>query len=172
MRHSRLPTPERKCIGGLEQKSISATAAHSGDVASCEASGRGRRDRRLECVRRQLSLFTISTILADPRRSNVADAISSVLLQEGAAFELIVIDDGSTDATPAILARYNDSIILHRQSNLGEGAARNAAIPYLGGDLVLFLDADDLIPAGFLNRFGSAAREAPKLKSFTAVGAQ
>jgi len=96
----------------------------------------------------------------------VSDAIGSVLLQEGTAFELIVIDDGSTDATPAILARYNDSIVIHRQSNLGEGAARNAAIPYLRGDLVLFLDADDLIPAGFLNRFVSAAREAPEVEVF------
>ena len=96
----------------------------------------------------------------------VADAIDSVLAQEGAAFELIVVDDGSTDATPAILARYGGAIAVHRQPNRGEGAARNAALPYLRGELVLFLDADDLIPAGYLERFAAAAREAPEIEVF------
>jgi glycosyltransferase involved in cell wall biosynthesis len=96
----------------------------------------------------------------------VADAIDSVLAQEGAAFELIVVDDGSTDSTPTILGHYGDAIAVHRQPNLGEGAARNAALPHLRGELVLFLDADDLIPAGYLERFAAAAREAPEIEVF------
>jgi glycosyltransferase involved in cell wall biosynthesis len=96
----------------------------------------------------------------------VADAIDSVLAQEGAAFELIVVDDGSTDGTPAILARYGSAIVVHRQPNRGESAARNAALPHLRGKLALFLDADDLLPAGYLNRFAAAALKAPEIEVF------
>jgi glycosyltransferase involved in cell wall biosynthesis len=96
----------------------------------------------------------------------VADAIDSVLAQEGVEFEIIVVDDGSTDSTSAILARYDDAVTVHRQANLGEGAARNAAFPHLQGELALFLDADDLLPAGYLERFAVAAREAPEIEVF------
>jgi hypothetical protein len=96
----------------------------------------------------------------------VADAIESVLAQEAAAFELIVVDDGSTDATPAILARYGGAIAVRRQPNRGHGAARNAALPHLRGQLALFLDADDLLPAGYLDRFAAAAHEAPEIEVF------
>src|SRR5215470_546787 len=96
----------------------------------------------------------------------VAGAIDSVLAQEGVAFELIVVDDGSTDATPEILARYGGAIAVHRQPNRGHGAARNAALPYLRGELVLFFDADDLLPAGYLERFAAAVREAPEIEVF------
>jgi hypothetical protein len=96
----------------------------------------------------------------------VADAIDSVLAQKDAAFELIVVDDGSTDATPAILARYANAIAVHRQPNCGEGAARNAALPHLRGELVLFLDADDMLPADYLNHFAAAAHEAPEIDVF------
>src|SRR5205807_5129846 len=84
----------------------------------------------------------------------------------GAAFELIVVDDGSTDATPAILARYGGASAVYHQPNRGEGAARNAALPHLRGELALFLDADDLLPAGYLDRFVTAAREAPEIEVF------
>jgi glycosyltransferase involved in cell wall biosynthesis len=96
----------------------------------------------------------------------VADAIESVLAQKGTTFELIVVDDGSTDATPAILAHYGGAITVYRQPNRGEGAARNAALPHLRGELALFLDADDLLPADYLDRFAAAARQAPEIEVF------
>jgi len=96
----------------------------------------------------------------------VAEAIDSVLAQEGVAFELIVIDDGSTDTTPAILARYGNTIAALWQPHRSEGAARNTALSHLRGELVLFLDADDLLPAGYLERFAAAAREAPEIEVF------
>jgi glycosyltransferase involved in cell wall biosynthesis len=96
----------------------------------------------------------------------VADAINSVLAQEGVEFELIVVDDGSTDATPAMLSRYGGAIAVHRQRNSGESAARNAALPHVRGELVLFLDADDLLPTDYLNRFAAVACEAPAIEVF------
>jgi GT2 family glycosyltransferase len=77
-----------------------------------------------------------------------------------------VIDDGSTDATAAILSRYSGAISVFHQPNGGEGAARNAAFIHMRGKLALFLDADDLIPPGYLSRFASAAEEAKDVDVF------
>ena len=59
--------------------------------------------------------------------------------------ELIVVDDGSTDDTPAILARLRqgrDDLIVIRQANAGKGAALRAGIPRITGDIVVIQDAD------------------------------
>jgi hypothetical protein len=96
----------------------------------------------------------------------VADAIDSVLAQKGVAFELIVVDDGSTDATPAILSRYESTIVVYRRPNGGPCAARNSTLRHLRGELALFLDADDLLPAGYLECFAAAARASPESEVF------
>jgi glycosyltransferase involved in cell wall biosynthesis len=70
-------------------------------------------------------------------------AIDSALAQEGAAVEVVVVDDGSTDATPDVLASYAGRIVAIRQPNRGPSAARNAGIAASTGELVAFLDADD-----------------------------
>lgn len=74
----------------------------------------------------------------------VADSIRSVLEQSHEVAECIVVDDGSTDATPEVLASFGSSIIVVRQDHRGVSAARNAGMGAAGGDYFAFLDADDV----------------------------
>ena len=71
------------------------------------------------------------------------EAIESVLAQTCRDFELIVVDDGSTDDTGDILARY-PGIIVVKQENKGVSAARNAGVSIASGKYLAFLDSDDL----------------------------
>jgi glycosyltransferase involved in cell wall biosynthesis len=74
----------------------------------------------------------------------VGEAIASVLAQSFRDFELIVVDDGSTDATPAVLARYATTIRVITQLNGGIAAARNAALRASTSEFVALLDCDDV----------------------------
>ena len=74
----------------------------------------------------------------------VADSILSVLQQSHEVLECIVVDDGSTDDTPEVLASFGGAIVVVRQENLGVAAARNAGMRRARGDYFAFLDADDV----------------------------
>jgi glycosyltransferase involved in cell wall biosynthesis len=75
----------------------------------------------------------------------LSEAIESVLSQTLEDWELIVVDDGSIDETPALLERVTDSrVIKIRQENQGAAAARNAALDVAAGEFIGLLDADDL----------------------------
>ena len=74
----------------------------------------------------------------------IKEAINSVLAQDFKNFELIVVDDGSTDNTFEILNLYGEDIILIRQDNQGVSAARNRGITKASGRFIAFLDSDDL----------------------------
>jgi glycosyltransferase involved in cell wall biosynthesis len=83
----------------------------------------------------------------------IVRAILSVQSQTHRDFELIVVDDGSTDASPALVENLLDSgVSLIRQSNAGPGAARNAGAAAGRGELIAFLDADDEWRPEFLAR--------------------
>ena len=72
------------------------------------------------------------------------EAIDSVLAQDFKDFELIVVDDGSTDDTGQILDAYGQDLIAIRRPNKGVSAARNRGIAAAAGKLIAFLDSDDL----------------------------
>jgi glycosyltransferase involved in cell wall biosynthesis len=72
-------------------------------------------------------------------------AIDSLLAQSCQDWELIVIDDGSTDRTPQIIKQYTDKRIkVIRQANRGEAGARNTGLQHITGEYIAFLDADDI----------------------------
>lgn len=79
----------------------------------------------------------------------LGEAIESVFAQDAQAREVIVVDDGSTDATGAVAASYAEVRVI-AQANGGIGAARNTGLRVASAPLIAFLDADDVWPAGRL----------------------
>ena len=74
-------------------------------------------------------------------------AIESVLMQSFSDFQYLIVDDGSTDDTPAVLRSLTDSRVeVIRQANDGLSSARNKAFAHIKGDYVCFLDSDDVRP--------------------------
>lgn len=77
--------------------------------------------------------------------SYVGKAIDSALAQTHADFEVVAVDDGSTDGSGAILSSYGDSITSILKANAGQASAFNAGFEASRGDIVIFLDSDDLL---------------------------
>jgi glycosyltransferase involved in cell wall biosynthesis len=85
------------------------------------------------------------------------DAIDSALAQTWPALEVVVIDDGSTDASWPIVLSYGSRVIARRQPNGGQGAAYNAGFAASRGEWLLFLDADDRLDADAVQRMMALA---------------
>lgn len=86
----------------------------------------------------------ISVILPTYNRASmVTRALESVLAQTEGDYEIIVIDDGSTDETPQVLKPYEGVARITRQANRGCAAARNEGIRLARGEYLAFLDSDD-----------------------------
>ena len=99
-----------------------------------------------------MQTVTVSVIMpAHNRETFIRDSIDSVLAQTFTDFELIVVDDGSTDTTAAIVDSYTDPRIrLIRQPNQGVSVARNTGLEAAQGEFITFLDSDDLYYPEFL----------------------
>jgi len=106
----------------------------------------------------------VSVIIPTYNRAGcLREAVDSVLAQKFRGFELIVVDDGSTDETPQLLREYGSSIRMLRQENRGVSAARNAGIAASRGELIAFLDSDDAWLPGKLARQVEFFRQNPEI---------
>jgi len=94
--------------------------------------------------------------------SFLAEAIESALRQTHPRVEVIVVDDGSTDDTCRVAARYADAgVVCIEQANAGAAVARNRGWQASRGDLVLFVDADDRLLPDAVVRGWAALEHAP-----------
>ena len=91
----------------------------------------------------------------------VGDAIWSVLTQEYRNFEIIVVDDGSTDNSREVIAQFGDKVQYIHQKNAGLSAARNTGIKASKGVLIGVLDADDMYESIFLSTLVVTLQENP-----------
>lgn len=96
------------------------------------------------------------------KEHSVGRAIESVLSQQYPHFELIIVDDGSTDHSYQQCLRYDDPRIrVVRQANQGVSAARNHAAQLARADYLCFLDADDAYAPEFLTRISQLIQQEP-----------
>ncbi len=93
----------------------------------------------------------------------LAESIRSVLAQSG--FELIVVDDGSTDDTGKVLESFPDIRVIHLPENHGVSYARNRGIEKARGALICFLDSDDLWELGKLEAQVKWMQEHPECQA-------
>lgn len=92
----------------------------------------------------------------------IRQCLDSILGQTFSEFEIICVDDGSTDNSYEILTEYasrNDNITVVKQENAGQGVARNRGVSLARGEYVAFVDADDYLHEGNLRILYQTAKE-------------
>src|SRR5881628_3728499 len=93
----------------------------------------------------------------------VAEAIDSALAQTHDCVQVIVVDDGSTDDSRAVIERYRDRILPVLKENGGQASAFNAGFRHALGSAVIFLDADDMLDRETAARVAAAVAHHPDL---------
>lgn len=91
-----------------------------------------------------MSLFSV-IVPTFNRAALLREALDSIFAQEFSDFEVIIVDGGSTDETPSVLAEYGPKVrVIEERTVRGPGAARNAGCRHATGEYLTFLDCDDL----------------------------
>lgn len=102
------------------------------------------------------------------KAEKISGTLASVFAQTYTDYEIVIVDDGSTDRSANIVERINDSRIrLVRQTNAGVSSARNRGITEAKGDYVAFLDADDRWNPEFLSEISKLIVSYPKCDVFS-----
>lgn len=99
----------------------------------------------------------------------LAAALESVLAQTYPLHEIVAVDDGSTDSSPEVLRSFGTHLRIVRQDNQGVAAARNAGLAHASGELICFLDQDDLWPADRTRLVVDALRANPEAELATGL---
>lgn len=94
--------------------------------------------------------------------ATIRETLDSILAQSCPALEILVMDDGSTDETMAILEGYRSKISAFRQPNAGPSRARGALIEAARGDLIAFIDSDDIWHPDYLSAQRELAERFPQ----------
>jgi glycosyltransferase involved in cell wall biosynthesis len=114
----------------------------------------------------------VSVVIATYNRARfLPETLDSVLQQRFRDFELVVVDDGSTDDTQQVLKNYSDRIRVFYQENRGPSAARNFGIRHARGQWIAIQDSDDLCMAGHLETLFGFVEKNPSYGMVFANGA-
>src|ERR1700722_11046952 len=89
------------------------------------------------------------------RETLIGETISNLLAQTLPPYEIVVVDDGSTDKSVEVIRSFGSKVKLIQQPNSGPGAARNAGLQMATGDFIQFQDSDDLFS---LNKLEAQAK--------------
>lgn len=110
----------------------------------------------------------VSIVCATYNRANVLPrAVQSVLDQSFSNWELVVVDDGSTDSTSSVMTHYRDDRRIHYlrlDANCGVGVARNRGVKQANAPWVTVLDSDNALSPGALQGMAAAAEQRPQVE--------
>jgi O-antigen biosynthesis protein len=106
----------------------------------------------------------ISVVVPTFNRKNILrQCLTALLAQDYADYEVIVVDDGSTDGTGDMLAAEFPRVRYFRQVNQGQAVARNTGVQAAEGEIVAFTDDDNLVPSDWLSRHADGYRRYPEV---------